>query len=348
MPLWRATAMGLFAAALFGASAPFAKLLLPYTGPVLLAGILYLGAGLALLPWRSPREARLQRSDVPALAASIVFGGVLGPVLLLWGLSRLPAVAASLLLNLEAPLTIALAVALFGEHIGRVEAGGAALVVMGAAAISLAPQPAARDLGSAVLQGAVAIALACLCWALDNNLTARLSARDPVQVVRFKTLAAGVVNVTLGLAAGQRLATGRPLLFALVLGALGYGASLVLFVRAQRVLGAARQAALFATAPFVGALVAVPLLHERLGTLDLVAGTLMAAGVLALARARHTHAHQHAPVEHAHAHVHDVHHQHAHDGADVPATEPHSHQHAHDAVTHEHAHLPDAHHRHRH
>ena len=339
----RATATGLCAAALFGASAPLAKLLLPHAGPVLLAGVLYLGAGLLLLPFGSSREARLQRSDAPALAGSIVFGGVLGPVLLLWGLLRLSAVSSSLLLNLETPLTIALAVAFFGEHLGRVEAAGAALIVLGAAGIGLAPQDGPLAPGS--WQGALAVALACACWALDNNLTARLSARDPVQVVRLKTLAAGAVNVALGLAVGQRMPAGKTLAFALLLGGLGYGASLVLFVRAQRVLGAARQSALFATAPFVGALCAVPLLHEALGPRDLAAGGLMAAGVLLLARARHTHVHTHAPVAHEHAHVHDEHHQHTHDG---PPTGPHAHLHTHEGTTHEHAHLPDAHHRHRH
>ena len=331
-----ATALGLLAAALFGAGAPLAKLLLPGASPVLLAGLLYLGAGAGLLPLRSRREARLARSDAPALLGVILFGGVAGPVLLLWGLSRLSAVSTSLLLNLEAPLTIALAVAFFGEHLGRLEALGALLIVAGGALLGFEPaQPSA--------EGAVAVALACLCWAVDNNLTQRLSAKDPLQVVRIKSLAAGAVNLALGLAAGAAFPAPRVLAAALALGAVSFGASLVFHLRAQRALGAARQSALFATAPFVGALVAVPLLKEALGAPDLAAGALMLVGVALLVRARHGHAHTHAPVEHEHLHAHDEHHQHAH-GSD----DPHSHQHRHDPLTHEHPHVSDAHHRHKH
>ena len=332
----RATLLGLLAAALFGAGAPVAKLLLPGAGPLLLAGLLYLGAGAGLLPLRSRREARLARADAPTLLGVIVFGGIAGPALLLWGLSRMSAVPASLLLNLEAPLTIALAVALFGEHLARLEVLGALAIVAGSALIGFEPaQPSAA--------GALAIALACACWAVDNNLTQRLSLKDPLQVVRLKSLAAGAVNLALGLAAGAALPGPRVLLAALALGAVSYGASLVLHLRAQRALGAARQAALFATAPFVGALVAVPLLGERLGALELAAGALMLAGVAALVRARHGHRHTHAPLEHDHLHVHDEHHPHSHSG-----DAPHSHPHQHDPLTHEHAHVSDAHHRHKH
>ncbi len=331
-----ATILGLLAAALFGAGAPLAKLLLPGAGPVLLAGLLYLGAGAGLLPLRSRGEAKLARSDAPALIGVILFGGVAGPVLLLWGLARLTAVSASLLLNLEAPLTIALAVALFGEHLGRLEVLGALLIVGGGALLGFEPaQPSAA--------GALAIALACACWAVDNNLIQKLSLKDPLQVVRIKSLAAGAVNLTLGLAAGAALPGPRVLAAALALGAVSYGASLVFHLRAQRALGAARQSALFATAPFVGALVAVPLLKERLGSLDVAAGALMLAGVAALVRARHGHLHKHAPIEHEHLHFHDEHHQHAH-GSD----QPHSHLHQHEPLTHEHPHVSDAHHRHKH
>jgi drug/metabolite transporter (DMT)-like permease len=328
--------LGLLAAALFGAGAPVAKLLLPGAGPVLLAGLLYLGAGAGLLPLRSRREAKLSRADVPALALVILFGGVAGPALLLWGLSRMTAVSASLLLNLEAPLTIALAVAFFGEHLARLETLGALLIICGSALLGFEPsQPSAA--------GALAIALACACWALDNNLTQKLSLKDPLQLVRLKSLAAGAVNLTLGFATGAALPGTRVLLGALALGAVSYGMSLVCHLKAQRALGAARQSALFATAPFVGALVAVPLLHERLSGLDFAAGALMLIGVVALVRARHGHAHTHAPLEHEHLHVHDEHHQHGHDAA-----APHSHPHQHDPLTHEHPHVSDAHHRHKH
>lgn len=337
---------GLAAAALFGVGAPLAKLLLPSAGPVLLAGLLYLGAGAGLFLARGRRsdEAPVRRADLPALSGAILFGGLAGPVLLLWGLTHLTAVAGSLLLNLEAPLTIALAVALFGEHLGRTEALGAILIVAGSAFLATGGTAPAEGLGGS-LAGAASIALACLCWAVDNNLTQRLSLKDPVQVVQIKSLAAGAANTIIGLAAGERM-HGAPLVgAALLLGVFSYGLSLVLHLRAQRALGAARQAALFATAPFVGALAAVPLLHESLHARDLAAGALMALGVFALVRASHGHRHTHQALEHEHAHVHDEHHQHAHDGA---VDDPHSHAHRHEATTHEHPHVSDAHHRHKH
>ncbi len=347
----RATLAGLTSAILFGLGAPLAKMLVPEMGPLVLAGLLYLGSGLGLLAVPRGGEARLTRNDALPLAGVVLVGGVVGPVLLLFGLSRLSAVTGSLLLNLEGPLTIALAVGFFGEHLGRLELLGAAAVLGGAALLGLGPGAGAgAGAGSVAAQslwpGALAIALACLAWALDNNLTQKLSLKDPAQIVRVKSLAAGSVNLLLGFATGARLPRPSLVVAALALGALSYGASLFLHVRAARVLGAAQQAALFATAPFVGALAAVPLLSERLRGLDLLSGALMAAGVAALVRARHGHRHGHQPLEHEHLHVHDSHHQHPHAGLSEP--EPHSHAHSHAPLLHDHPHTPDAHHRHQH
>ncbi len=340
----RGAASGLAAAALFGASTPVAKLLVPGTGPLILAGLLYLGAGLGLLaaaPFRRRgAEAPIQRSDLPALASVIVAGGVVGPLLLVVGLAQLSGAAAALLLNLEAPFTIALAVAMLGEHLPRREVLGAAAVVLGAAALTWAPSAVGVDpLGVACIAGA------CAAWALDNNLSQRLSIRDPFAVVRAKTLAAGAFNVALGLVIGERLPSGAHVGGALLTGAFGYGMSLVLHLLAVRSLGAARQAAYFATAPFVGALVAIPLLHDHLPAAHLAAGALMAVGIAVIVRAHHAHGHEHEPVEHEHAHVHDQHHAHTHQ---EPVTEPHSHPHQHAPLVHDHPHLPDTHHRHRH
>ena len=337
-------ASGLAAALLFGLSTPVAKLLLPGAGPFLLAGLLYLGSGIALsalAPLRSAgREAPLRRGDLPTLAGLVLAGGIAGPVLFLFGLGRTSGAAAALLLNLEAPLTIAVAVAFFGESLTRREAAGAAAIVAGAAVLSAAPGGL-----SGGLPGSLAIAAACLCWALDNNLSARLSLRDPVAVVRVKSLVAGAVNVGLGLLAGERLPSAAPLAGALATGALGYGLSIVLHLRATRALGAARQGALFAAAPFAGALAAMALLSERPGYPEAVAAAAMAVGILAVVRARHGHVHAHQALRHDHAHVHDAHHQHEH----PPGTpEPHAHPHAHAALVHEHPHASDAHHRHGH
>jgi drug/metabolite transporter (DMT)-like permease len=336
----RGSALGLSSALLFGLGAPFSKLLLPRIQPVALAALLYLGAGGAFL--FAPRrrgEAPLSRADAPWLAGAVIAGAALGPVLMLLGLSRVSGLAGSLLLNLEAPFTIALAVAAFGEHLSAREALAAALVVGAGALLG------ARGDLSGSASGAAFIALACLCWALDNNIAARLALKDPVQVLRVKALCAGAVNLLLALALRQQLPAPATCLAALALGAASYGASLLLYLRAQRALGAARQAALFAAAPFAGAIASIPLLGDRPAPADFAAAALMAAGVAALLRAQHAHQHTHEALEHDHLHVHDAHHQHAHEG---PVTEPHSHPHRHQALTHAHAHVSDAHHRHPH
>jgi drug/metabolite transporter (DMT)-like permease len=351
-PRVRGALCGLTAAALFGLSAPLAKLLLPGAGPLLLAALLYLGGGLGLsllaLARRhggeAPREAKVRlRTDGPLLAAIIVAGGMLGPVLMLEGLSRMSAVAASLLLNLEGPFTILLALAVFGEHLGRWGVAAAACTLGGAALLGFAPGEVRGD-----WLGVLCLAGACLAWAVDNNLTQRLSLKDPLAVVRIKALGAGLCMLALALLRGQVLPEGKVLAGALGLGAASYGLSILLDMYALRLLGAAREAALFATAPFVGALAALPLLGERLRAVDVGAGGLMAVGVALLLRERHGHLHTHAPLEHEHLHVHDAHHQHAHEGVSPEPGVPHSHPHRHAPLTHDHPHVSDLHHRHRH
>ena len=342
----RGAGFGLAAAALFGLSAPLAKLLLERVQPVLLAGLLYLGAaaGLwlhrALVPQTS--EAGLRRSDMPKLATVVLAGGVAGPVLMLFGLRRVSGLAGSLLLNLEAPFTMLLAVLVFGEHLGRQGAIAAALIVLGAGLLKLQPGPFGADtLGIALL------AAACACWALDNNLTQRLSLRDPFAIVRMKTLGAGVANTVLGLWIAGALPTSGYLATALVLGSASYGLSVVLDTYALRSIGAAREAAYFATAPFVGALASLILLGDPLRWHAVVAMLSMALGVVFLLRERHSHSHAHEALEHEHLHTHDEHHAHAHGPGD-PQGEPHSHTHRHAPLVHDHPHTPDVHHRHRH
>lgn len=338
--------LGLLAALSFGVSAPLAKLLLAEVSPQLLAGLLYLGAGLGLGLYRlvrpNTREAPLARADLPPLLGLVLLGGVCGPLLLMLGLARVSGTAGSLLLNLEAPLTIVLAGVLFGEHLGRRVALAAACIVLGAVVLRVSP-------GEVVVDGlgVVAIAAACLCWALDNNLTQRLSLKDLFHIVRIKTVAAGAFNTGLALALGASIPDARVVVMALGLGVLSYGISVVLDAYALRMHGAAREAAYFATAPFVGALAAVPLLGERLGGAELAAMALMAAGVVLLLRETHAHEHVHEPMEHEHVHVHDDHHQHDHAPEDPPG-EPHAHRHRHERLVHDHSHVPDSHHRHQH
>jgi drug/metabolite transporter (DMT)-like permease len=340
----RGPLLGLAAAALFGGSTPVAKLLVPDAGVLVLAGLLYAGAGLGLTaaqPFRRRgAEAPLQRSDLLRLAGVVLAGGVVGPVLLVAGLTRLSASAASLLLNLEAPFTIGLAVLALRERLARREAAGAAIIVAAAGVLTWAPGAVRLDAA-----GVLCVAGACAAWAVDNTLSQGLALRDPVAVARVKALAAGAFNVALGAALGERFPPAGPLAAALATGVLGYGASLVLHLLAVRAVGAARQAALFATAPFLGAVLAVPLLGERPGPVQLGAAALMALGITAVVRARHGHAHRHPAEEHTHAHVHDAHHAHAH--AD-PTPEPHAHPHRHEPLVHDHPHLPDVHHRHDH
>jgi drug/metabolite transporter (DMT)-like permease len=342
----RGTVVGLLSAALFGVSTPLAKLILPGLGPLPLAGLLYLGAGvgLSITPLfrqaGAPKEAPLRRRDIGLLLAVVFFGGLVGPTLLMFGLSRLSAVASSLLLNLEAPLTMLLAVVFFREHLGSHGILASALIVGGAAALGY--QPGEFQLDGI---GAACVAGACLSWAIDNNLTQRLSLSDPVAVVRIKGLGAGSCLLALSLVTRQKLPSPGLAGAAMLLGSVSYGLSVVLHLRAMRILGAARQAALFATAPFMGAACAVPVLGEHLGLADLAAMVLMATGALLLVRERHGHVHEHEALEHEHLHVHDEHHQHAHEG---PVIEPHSHVHRHTALVHDHPHVSDIHHRHRH
>ncbi len=343
----RGAALGLAAAASFGLSAPLAKLLLASISPVLLAGLLYLGAAAGLWLHRlarpSTKEAQLSRADVPKLAAVVAAGGILGPLLMLLGLSRVTGLAGSLLLNLEAPFTVLLAVVFFREHLGRYAAAAAAFILGGALVLKLQPGALGADTAGVAL-----LAAACLCWAIDNNLTQRLSLRDPFAIVRVKTLVAGVFNTALGLilARGQ-LPRGEYVVGALVLGSFSYGVSVVLDAYALRLVGAVREAAYFATAPFIGALGALVLLREPLRWFDAAAMGSMGVGVVLLLRERHSHVHAHDALNHEHLHQHDEHHRHEH-GPDDPAGEPHNHRHQHVRLVHDHPHLPDAHHRHGH
>jgi drug/metabolite transporter (DMT)-like permease len=341
---------GLYAissALLFGASAPFAKLLVPRAGPLVTAALLYLGAGLALsaagsVARRTGREeAQLRSADLAWLAPVVLFGGIVGPILMLWGLSRVSGVTGSLLLNLEAPLTALLGVWFFGDSLGARAIVASALVIGGASLVSGIPNGLGAD-----PFGALAIAGACASWALDNNLTQRLSLRDPIAVARAKSLGAAASMFALIAARGDSVPSPSVIVQAIGLGAASYGASLVLAVHAMRLLGAARQAAFFASAPFIGALLAVPILGERPGFGILPGGVLILVGLILLSSERHGHVHTHGSFEHDHWHTHDEHHRHDHEGAAL--VEAHSHPHRHAPLAHAHPHAPDLHHRHRH
>jgi drug/metabolite transporter (DMT)-like permease len=340
----RGVQAALVAAALFGTGTPIAKMLLGDVSPWLLAGLLYCGSGLGLglirIVRRSP-AVRMPRSELPPLVGAIVAGGMVGPVLLMLGLSHMPASEASLLLNAESVFTAVLAWWVFKENVDRRIAIGMLAIVAGAVLISV---PSGANLGSPL--PAVAILGACLAWGLDNNLTRKVALKDATWLACVKGLVAGPVNLLLAFAFGAHLSSARGVAAAMAVGFVAYGLSLVLFIVGMRHVGTARAAAYYSIAPFFGALLAVALGDAV--TWPLVAGgTLMAIGVWLHLSERHQHTHRHSSVTHGHWHTDDHHHQHRH-SEPVPAGTWHQHEHSHEAVAHTHEHFPDTHHRHRH
>lgn len=344
----------LAAAALFGASAPIAKMLLERMSPVTLAALAYCGGGLALMCAWLIRRLRAKRTDATASSAqwtrvevlsmtgAIVAGGVLAPTILFWSLSRLPAANAALLLNFEGLLTASLAALIFHEAIDRRVWFAMILMIIAGGVLSAAG--AAANLTVVPTLGVI---LACALWGLDNNLTRAVSHRDALGIAALKCVAAGSTNAVIAWALGAHFAASAPTLLAgLTLGALSYGLSLVLFVSALAHLGSARTAAHFGTAPFFGAALAVALLGEPVTVSLLAAIVLTALSTWLVLTERHSHLHTHMPIEHEHLHVHDEHHRHEHSGDEGPT--PHRHPHQHEPLTHSHEHLPDLHHRHGH
>jgi drug/metabolite transporter (DMT)-like permease len=347
----RGVAYALASALLFGLSTPLAKALVGSISPLLLAGLLYAGSGCGLLLvlfgrtlWtgQSGSLGLPPRAEWLWLAGSMFFGGVLGPVALLYGLVATPASTASLLLNLEAVFTALLAWFLFRENFDRRIALGMLAIVAGGLTLAWTP----GDLGRFAM-GPLLIGAACLCWAVDNNLTRKVSASDAVAIAALKGLAAGGTNIGLALLIGDALPATDLLGMAAALGFVGYGVSLVLFVIALRHLGTARTGAYFSIAPFFGAAFALVLQGDAVTWQLVAAGTLMGIGVWLHLTEHHSHLHAHKLLEHAHAHAHDDHHRHSHDFA-WDGREPHVHAHRHEPLVHAHHHFPDVHHRHPH
>jgi drug/metabolite transporter (DMT)-like permease len=333
----------LAAAALFGASTPASKALLGGIGPITLAGLLYLGAALGVLPFaRRGGDASLivRPRNLARLGGAVVFGGVLAPALLMLGLRLAPAGSVSLWLNLESIATALLGALLFREHLTRGVWFAAALMFLASVALS------AHESFSLAPAGLLAAA-ACVCWGLDNNFTAVLDGCTPAQVTLIKGLAAGAFNLGLGLALGEGWPKGWNIPLALATGAIGYGASLRLYVMGAQALGAVRSQMLFAAAPYFGLLAAWTIGGEPALLSQRIAGAMMIAALVVMLRSRHGHQHHHLSERHVHAHRHDDgHHDHAHDGLAPDTLHVHPHEHA--AQTHEHPHDPDLHHRHEH
>ncbi len=351
----RAIVQALVAAVLFGASAPLAKVLLAGIEPVALAALLYLGSGIGTVailairripsrPGTAGGEARLTTRDLPWLAGAIFAGGVAAPIVLLFGLRATPAATASLLLNFEIVATTVLAALAFREPTGPRIWTAVGLVTLGSVLLSL---HVAGAWGLSV--GAIGVLGACVLWGLDNNLTRKISGKDPIAIVAIKGLGAGLCSLALTVGIGTALPTARVAIAAMAFGFASYGLSIVLFIRALRELGAARTGALFGAAPFLGALLSFAVFREAPDILFLVSVPLMVGGVLLLTGEAHRHEHHHSEVLHEHRHSHDDgHHDHAHEPEETPASGEHSHRHRHGPVAHVHEHTPDLHHEHRH
>jgi len=339
----RPTILVLVAAALFGAATPLAKALLDSLGPVRLAGLLYLGAAAAVVPTGMRGglpDRRLLSRNALRLGGILLFGGVLAPVLLLWGLTLAAAASVALWLSLETLITVLLAWLFFKEHVHR---RGWLSVLLILAASLLLVWPVGFEAGRAALL----VALACLCWGLDNNLTALIDGLTPAQTTLVKGLAAGTINLCLGSLTGQGLPPWRVIAAALLLGALCYGVSLALYIGGAQQIGSARAQLIFSTAPFWGVTLAWTLFSEPVLPVQVAAGVMMLAALWLLHGERHNHEHVHEADQHLHWHRHDDgHHDHVHEAV-APAVG-HIHEHIHEPATHSHAHRPDIHHRHEH
>lgn len=360
--LQRGQLAGLTAAVLFGCSAPLITTLSGQGSALSIAGLLYAGASLALLLIRGVRrglptdsrtkESPVTRSDWLPLASLTLMGGVVGPLALVLGLARLTPAAGSLLLNLESVFTLVIAVMLGREHLGRHGFLAAVFTICGAVVLS------EGSLSGATWQGAGLIALATLAWGIDNNISQRLSLRDPIQIATIKAIGASVPMLLLSWLLEDQFPSAGVVLSFLLIGSLGYGISIWLDLLALRHLGAARESVIFSTAPFVGAAFSVLVLRQPLTPLLGAAALLMAGGVAFLLREDHGHWHRHEELEHAHRHFHsllncDPHHEHPHTDEDLAGTSPdkpfwHAHPHRHEPIEHEHPHVSDAHHRHQH
>lgn len=336
--------LALMAAALFGMSTPFVQLWGEGLGPFTTAGLLYGGAGLVALLIRRPkeREAQLQRSDAGRLLAMALFGAVIGPVALVWGLQRTSGTSASLMLTLEAVFTALLAWRLYGETVDR-------RVVLAMSSLLAGGMVLALDQGlqgDVQLLGLAAVLVATAAWGVDNTLSRGVADRDPGQVVLVKSTLGGMATILLALSFAEPMPGLLAAGMLLGIGATGYGLSLRFYLLAQRTVGAARTGSVFAFAPFIGALGAFGLGERAASALLIVGGLLMLAGVVLHLIESHDHTHAHEALEHEHAHAHDDgHHNHAHEPMPQGI---HSHHHQHTAQIHKHPHVPDLHHGHRH
>jgi drug/metabolite transporter (DMT)-like permease len=337
--------LALISAALFGAATPASKALLASLNSFQLAGLLYLGAALGgaafafrkgngVLPWR------MNRRNLSLLAGAIIFGGVLAPLFLLFGLRHASAASVSLWLPLELVATAVLGRLFFHDHLGVFGWLGMTGVVIASLLLGIGE-------GTAGLGASFLVVLSCICWGFDNNFTALIDGITPAQSTFWKGLVAGLINLSLGYSISRGLGSPTVLVSAMTVGILAYGVSIILYITAAQNIGAARAQIFFASGPFFGMALSAIFLSERISTYQIAAALLLIGSLSLVFRDRHEHQHQHQAAEHEHVHEHDDnHHEHAHNT--VRTNGAHSHRHSHESLTHSHPHWPDLHHRHEH
>lgn len=271
--------LALLAAALYAINAPFSKLLLDFMPPTLMAGVLYLGAGVGMSAVALVRRVRgieqeraLSRAELPYTILMIVLD-IAAPIFLLIGLSYTTAAHAALLNNFEIVATAAIAFLVFRERVSPRLFVGIVFVVAACFLLSF------EDIGALRFsKGSLFVLLAALCWGLENNCTRKLSAKDPLQIVLLKGVFSGLGSVVIGLLIGERFGVWWSVPAVLAVGFVAYGLSIFFYVYAQRLLGAARTSAYYAVAPFIGAVLSLLIFRILPGPLYLAALTLMAVG----------------------------------------------------------------------
>lgn len=337
--------LGVLSAALFGAATPASKWLLAGLTPFQLAGLLYLGAAFAVAPAAFGRQGSSLPlfNDQPnrlRLMGAVIFGGFLGPILLLSGLNLAEAGSVSLWLNLELAATAAIGVIFFHDHLSVRGWVGVVAAIFAATLLSWSQ-------GLASLSAAALVLLACICWGLDNHLTALIDGITPSQSTFWKGLIAGSVNLTIGIALDPLSLDASTILGALIVGALSYGASIVLYIRSAQGMGATRAQVIFSSAPLFGVALSVLCLGESISGVHLLAAVIFAVAITLLTLDSHSHDHVHEVMRHKHSHRHDDgHHDHYHQ--DISPSVRHTHDHEHSYLEHRHPHWPDLHHRHSH
>lgn len=335
----------LLSAFLFGISPALSKWALGSISPIAMAAFLYLGAGFATLPF-SQKPIITQKEEWMRISGAVIFGGILGPILLMYGIQEVGAARSALLLNFESVATVFLGWYFFREHVTF----KILLCVFLVTAAGLLLSVSADQHGMTFNQGAILIIAACFCWGLDNHYTALIEQLTPTQSTCIKGLCAGLFNLLLALffEPNPFISSSAMMIFlALLIGAFSYGASIVLYIAGAQQIGATRAQLIFASAPYWGLTSASIFFHESLSSLHIVAIGLMLLALYIQNKESHGHAHTHQKVYHKHWHRHDdEHHNHSHADAVPKLFGWHIHLHIHEETHHTHAHTADLHHRH--